>query len=66
MNHPYCFGVIRTTQGSLYESFELGLAQLGHSYFWFLHMDLTSVGLAENVAGLGTQCRFLYQISDRM
>lgn len=64
MNHPYCFGVIRTTQGSLNESFELGLAQLGHSYFWFLHMDLTSVGLAENVAGLGTQCRFLYQISD--
>lgn len=66
MNHPCCFGVIRTSQGSLYESYELGLAQLGHSYFWFLHMDLTSVGPAENVAGLGTQHHFLYKISDRM
>lgn len=31
MNHPYSFGVIGTTQGSLYESYELGLAQPGHS-----------------------------------
>lgn len=45
-------------------SHELGLAQLGH--FWFLHLDLTSVSLAENVAGLGAQGHFLYKISDQM
>lgn len=58
MNHLYCFGVIRTTQGSLYESYELRLAQLGHSYFWLPHMDLTSVGPAESVAGLGLSIIF--------
>lgn len=47
-------------------SHELGLAQLGHLYFWFLHMDLTSVSLAENVAGLGGPGRFLNKIADQM
>lgn len=65
MNHPYCFGVIRTAQGSLYESCELEIAQLGHSYCWFLHMDRTSVDLAENVAGLIHNIS-LYRISDQM